>query len=230
MQRWYRGAVHPYRVFEQRVDALLAGGDKVLLDAGCGRTVPVLRTYLGKAQRLIGVELVDFTDVPPGIETHNTDLAHLPLPDGCVDVIMSRSVFEHLTDPEPVYREFARVLRPGGRVVFLTANMWDYGTLAARLVPNRYHAKVISAVEGRAEEDTFPTAYKTNTRKDVDRLARDAGLSVERFDYLSQYPNYLLFNGVLFALGTAYEKLISRFDALRILRGWILVTLYKPGA
>ncbi len=230
LDRYYGHLPHPYRLFEQQADRLIAaGGVQTLLDAGCGRTVPVLRKYLGRVPRLIGVELVTFTEVPPGIETHNADLAHLPLPDACVDLIISRSVFEHLQDPDSVYREFARVLRPGGRVVFLTANLWDYGTLVARLVPNRFHAKVVKAGEGRAEEDTFPTAYRTNTRSDVQRLAQSAGLKIDGFEYLSQYPNYLLFSGVLFAIGTAFEKLISRFDALRGLRGWILVTLRKPG-
>lgn len=228
LERFYKDVPHPYRLFERRVDSLLGPGVRVLVDAGCGRTVPVLRKYLGRVERLIGIELVDFTDVPAGIETHNADLGALPLADGSVDLIMSRSVFEHLTDPEPVYREFARVLRPGGRVVFLTANMWDYGTLAARMIPNRFHGRIVKAVEGRAEEDTFPTAYKTNTRGDVDRLAAQSGLRVEAFEYLSQYPNYLMFNGVLFAIGTAFERLISRFEVFRLLRGWILVTLVKP--
>jgi hypothetical protein len=106
--------------------------------------------------------------------------------------------------------------------------MWDYGTLVARLVPNRFHGKIVKAVEGREEEDTFPTAYKTNTRGDVNRLAQNSRLQVQAFDYLSQYPNYLMFNGLLFLIGTAYEKLISRFHALRGLRGWIMVTLAKP--
>ena len=228
LARWYGGVPHPYRLFEQRVDALLGSGGKVLLDAGCGRTVPVLRKYLGRAERLIGIELVDFTDVPPGIETHKSDLARLPIADASVDLIMSRSVFEHLTDPDSVYREFARVLAPGGRVVFLTANMYDYGTLVARTIPNRFHARIVRTVEGRAEEDTFPTAYKTNTRRDVLRLAAQSGMQIEQFEYLSQYPNYLMFNGLLFALGTAFEKIVSRFDALRLLRGWIMVTLVKP--
>ncbi|HMO46568.1 MAG TPA: class I SAM-dependent methyltransferase [Rubrivivax sp.] len=226
--RWYGHLPHPYRIFERRVEELIGPRVEVLLDAGCGRTAPVLRKFLGRVPRLIGVELVDFTDVPSGIDTHKTDLAHLPLADASVDLIMSRSVFEHLTDPQSVYLELARVLRPGGRIVFLTANLWDYGTFAARLVPNRFHGSVVKAVEGRAEEDTFPTAYKTNTRRDVQRLAQASGLHIESFDYLSQYPNYLLFNGLLFAVGTVYEKLISRFDALRFLRGWILVTLVKP--
>ena len=84
------------------------------------------------------------------------------------------------------------------------------------------------AEEGRQEEDTFPTAYKSNTRRSVERLAAASGLRVAAFDYLSQYPNYLMFNGVLFFLGMCYEKLIARVHALRGLRGWILVTLEKP--
>lgn len=182
----------------------------------------------GRTITLIGVELVEFTDVPAEIETHNADLSRLPLDDTSVDLIMSRSVFEHLSNPSDVYREFARVLRPGGRIVFLTANLWDYGTLVAMMVPNRLHGRIVRSVEGRAEEDTFPTAYKTNTRSAVDSLARGAGLRVESFEYLSQYPNYLMFNGFLFFLGTCYERLINRFHALRYLRGWILVTLHKP--
>jgi SAM-dependent methyltransferase len=229
LARYYGSSEHPYRTYELEVDRLLPRGG-TLLDAGCGRSVPVLRKYLGRAGRLIGVELVDFTDIPSGIETHNADLAKLPLADASVDLIMSRSVFEHLADPESVYREFARVLKPGGAVVFLTANMWDYGTLVARMVPNRFHAPIVRNVEGRAEEDTFPTQYKTNTRSAVNRLAAGSGLKVGAFRYLSQYPNYLMFNGVLFFLGTCYEKLISRFKALRFLRGWILVTLRKPNA
>jgi SAM-dependent methyltransferase len=228
--RFYADEDHPYRVFERRVTSLLTGpaSQGTLLDAGCGRTVPVLRRFMGKAKRLVGIELVEFTDVPAGIETHQTDLANIPLPDASVDIIMSRSVFEHLTDPLSVYKEFARILKPGGRVVFLTANLYDYGTAIARLVPNRHHAKVVKAVEGRAEEDTFPTAYRTNTRKDVGQLCASTGLTLASFEYLTQYPNYFLFNGFLFFLGMCYEKLVAKVEALRFLRGWILVTLEKP--
>jgi SAM-dependent methyltransferase len=229
LQRYYKHRVHPYGQFEARVDALIGPGTRALLDAGCGRTAPVLRKYIGRVDRLIGVELVEFKDVPAGIETYMTDLATLPLDDASVDLIMSRSVFEHLADPQKVYAEFSRVLRPGGRVVFLTANMWDYATLVAKLVPNRFHARIVRRVEGRSEEDTFPTEYRTNTASAVKRLAADANLQVEAFEYLSQYPNYLMFNGVLFFLGMCYERLINRFHALRFLRGWLLVTLRKPG-
>lgn len=228
-KRYYGHLLHPYQIFEEQAERLLPARGGVLLDAGCGRGVPVLRKYADRCDRLIGVDLVEFTDVPAGIETHRTDLAKLPLTDASVDLIISRSVFEHLVDPATVYAEMQRVLRPGGHILFLTANMWDYGTLVARMVPNRLHAKVVKAVEGRDEQDTFPTAYRTNTRAAVERLASGAGLRVREFEYLSQYPNYLMFNGAAFFVGMCYEKVISRFRSLRFLRGWILVTLEKAG-
>lgn len=226
-RRYYANTAHPYRVFEDLVASLLPQGG-VLLDAGCGRTAPVLQKYRGKAGRLIGADMVDFTGAPDDLQLFNCDLATLPLDPGSVDLVMSRSVFEHLERPDLVYRELARVLKPGGKVVFLTANVWDYATLIARLVPNRFHARIVARTEGRAEEDVFPTCYRTNSRKAVDALAADSGFEVKRFDYLGQYPNYFMFNGALFFLGTCYDKLVTRFEALRYLRGWILVTLAKP--
>lgn len=226
LSRYYKSEDHPYRLFEREVMNCLKP-ELVLLDAGCGRTMPVLKGYIGKARRLIGVELVEFSESIDGIESVNSDLARIPLPDASVDVIMSRSVFEHLVDPSAVYKEMHRLLRPGGQLIFLTANLWDYATVIAKLVPNRFHGRIVAKIEGRAEEDVFPTAYKTNSRGAVHRLAKESGFIVERIDYLSQYPGYFMFNGVLFFLAMCYEKLISKFSAFAILRGWILVKLVK---
>lgn len=227
LRKYYGNSPHPYRIFEAEVGKALQP-ESVLLDAGCGRAVPVLRKYIGRASRLIGVELVEFTDVPSEIETYRADLSAIPLPDETVDVIMSRSVFEHLDDPLSAYREFARILRPGGHLIFLTANMWDYSTLIARAIPNRFHPRIVRYTEGREEDDVFPTRYRTNTRRVVERLSAQAGLHVDAFRYLGQYPNYFMFNAGLFVLGTGFDKLVTRFEALRLLRGWILVTLRRP--
>lgn len=224
--RFYKNEDHPYEIFEDRVQTLLKAGD-TLLDAGCGRTAPVLQKFKLVAGRLIGVDLVDPRDVAEGLEYYKADLGAIPVGDASVDLVISRSVFEHIEDPECVYQEANRILKPGGHLVFLTANIWDYGTAIARLVPNRFHSKIIKAVEGRPEEDTFPTAYKTNSPSVVNRLAAGAGFQVQSFEYLNQYPNYFMFNGALFLIGVGYEKLTSRFHSLRFLRGWILVTLQK---
>jgi SAM-dependent methyltransferase len=228
--KFYGNDSHPYQLFEEQVAVSLKPGD-TLLDGGCGRTAPVLVKFRGKAARLIGVDLVDFTTEVDGVELLNGDLSNIPLPDGSVDVIMARSVMEHVTDPLAVYSELARVLRPEGRLIFLTANLWDYAALIAKLIPNRLHPWIVSNTEGRAGEDVFPTAYKTNTKGAVERWAKATGFEVASFEYLSQYPNYFMFSAPLFLIATAYEKLIRNVDALKFLRGWIFVVLKKspPG-
>jgi SAM-dependent methyltransferase len=217
---------HPYRIFEREVGHHLRP-EHSLLDAGCGRTAPILSKFKGKARRLIGVDLVDFEPHADGLELLKHDLAQMPIDSRSVDLVMSRSVMEHVTDPARVYGEICRVLKPGGHFIFLTANLWDYASIIAKLIPNRLHPWIVSRTEGREEQDVFPVAYRTNTRGAVSRWGRQAGFEIASFRYLGQYPSYFMFNGFLFLLATGYEKLISRVSALNCLQGWIMVTLRK---
>jgi SAM-dependent methyltransferase len=223
----YFGQDHPYRVFEREVERYLRP-EHTLLDAGCGRAAPILAKFRNRARRLIGVDLVDFAPADEELELYHCDLGAIPIEDSCIDVTMARSVMEHVTDPARVYGEIYRVLKPGGRFIFLTANLWDYASIIAKLVPNRFHPWIVSKTEGREEHDVFPVAYRTNTRGAVQKWAKQAGFEIISFRYLGQYPSYFMFNGYLFLLATGYEKLIGRVAALNFLQGWILVTLRKP--
>ena len=225
--RYFGQQDHPFRIFEREIDRILMP-DQTLLDAGCGRTAPILVRYRGRAHRLIGVDLVEFDPRMQGLELYRCDLKAIPLESSCVDVVMARSVIEHVTEPALVFAEIHRVLKPGGHFVFLTANLWDYASLIAMLVPNRFHPWIVSRTEGRAEEDVFPVAYRANTRRAIDRWASQAGFERISFRYLGQYPAYFMFIGVLFLLATGYEKLLDKVPALAFLRGWIMATLRKP--
>jgi SAM-dependent methyltransferase len=227
INKHFAGWEHPYRTMEREVDRLLNSSSS-LLDVGCGRTAPVLQKYRGRARRLIGVDQVDFTESVDGVELYQRDMTSTELESGSVDVAMARSVMEHAVNPEGTYAEMYRILVPGGSFVFLTANVWDYATIIARLIPNRFHPWIVHRTEGRAEEDVFPTVYKSNSRRQVEKLAKRTGFVVSNFQFLGQYPNYLLFSRPLFMMGAAYEKFIARHSRLNWLRGWILVTLRKP--
>lgn len=228
IDRWFPPHTHPYRKLEAIIHASIDKTSTVL-DIGCGRTAPTLLSLRGKAGALIGVDLVPFT-----IEASDAKL--IPgsaddmggIPSGTVDFAYSRAVMEHLDNPERALAEIARVLKPGGRYVALTPNFWDYGSLIAWLVPNRFHGQVVKYAEGRNEIDTFPTCYKANTRASVERLARQSGLALTAFDYLGQYPNYLSFSRPLFWLGCQYENFLARHQSLHCLRGWLLYQLTKP--
>ena len=223
----YFSEEHPYEIFEREVESCLRP-DHTLLDAGCGRTAPILGKYRGKARRLIGVDMVEFSPAARGLELHRADLAAMPLDDDCVDLVMARSVMEHVTDPRRVYGEIYRVLKPGGHFVFLTANFWDYASLIATVIPNRFHPWMVAKMEGRDEQDVFPIAYRTNTRRAVKKWAKGAGFEIISSRYLGQYPSYFMFNGFLFLMATGYQKLIGSIPALHFLQGWIFVTLRKP--
>lgn len=227
IDRHFPPSTHPYRVFQRRIEALIAPGITAL-EIGCGRKAPILTSLVGTAERLIGIDVVPFAIQDPRIELHQCSAAMMtPIQDGSVDLVFSRSVMEHVDDADAVYAEIRRVLSPGGTYVFLTPNFWDYGSLVAYCVPNSLHGRIVRATEGRLEEDVFPTHYRSNTRSAITQLAVAHGLKICEFDYLGQYPNYLRFNIMLFRLGCYYEKFLARFRILHPLRGWILCSLKK---
>jgi SAM-dependent methyltransferase len=227
LHRFYDGVPHPYRVLEDEVKSKLTG-ESVFVDAGCGHSAELGLNVCKYARWTLGVDSVGFdAQAVRNLTCIRADLQRLPLADRSVDLVAARSVMEHIDDPLAVYREVQRVLRPGGYFVFLTPSSWDYATIIAKLVPNRYHGKLVRLTEGRAEVDTFPTFYRSNTIRAINALARKSGFALEREACLGQYPSYLMFNPVLFLLGTAYDRIVTRFDLLQQLRGWLLVTLRK---
>jgi SAM-dependent methyltransferase len=204
----------------------MVGPGMTVVDGGCGHEAPTLNLLRGRGARLVGVDLVPLFP-QDGLELVVGDLAAVPLPESSVDLLYSRSVMEHVTDPASVYREANRLLKPCGRWIFLTANRWDYVSLVARIVPNRFHAAIVKRMEGRAEIDTFPTAYLSNDRGQIERLAAQAGFRIDRFQRLSQYPSMFHKVPSLFLLASIYERIVMRFSVLAPLRGWLLVELVR---
>jgi len=226
--RYFPPATHPYRVLERRIDLAVRAGTRVL-DVGCGRTAPDLARLRGRGAHLMGIDLVAFTVQDPELELRAASVEKMTgIADGSIDFAYSRAVMEHVDAPALAFAEIARVLAPGGRYLALTPSFWDYGSLVAWIVPNIYHGWLVKRLEGRAEEDTFPTRYRANTRSAVERFARGAGLEVSHFEYLGQYPNYLAWSRTLFRIGCFYERLIARIPLFHPLLGWILFEVRKP--
>lgn len=153
-----------------------------VLDFGAGRGGPLAteKRWLRELQdlRQLGAE-VWATDIDPVVRQHpasdhqvvlEADAA-LPFADDFFDVIVSDWTFEHIADPEAVAAELLRILRPGGWICARTPNKYGYVKIAASLVPNRLHVKVLNRVQpDRKEKDVFPTVYKMNTIGQIRRL------------------------------------------------------------
>ncbi|MGL6234901.1 MAG: class I SAM-dependent methyltransferase [Segniliparus sp.] len=108
---------------------------RVFLDAGCGEGYFSRMLAARGAARVHGVdscpELVDAARSFAGEDAsrtayHLADAAALPLPDGAVDVVVANRLPHGLDDPGKRFHEFARVLRPGGLLVFLALHPCFY--------------------------------------------------------------------------------------------------------
>ncbi len=158
------------------------------LDLGCGWQITAewaaspnkQRALARRARRFVGV------DLDPGMWKHTLlddrvfgSGEALPFARSSFDVVTANMVVEHLPDPERVFGEVRRVLRPGGRLVFHTPNKRYYMIWLASKAPESLKQRVARLLDDRADEDIFPTLYRANTPESVRQAFQAAGLEAE---------------------------------------------------
>lgn len=158
----------------------VAGAD--VLDAGCGSGWYAER-LLERGARVVSVDLnPDLVTAAAArlgdrAEVRQWDLAR-PLTfarDASFDLVLAPLVLHYLTDWAPTLAEFARVLRPGGRLLFSTHHPFmDWQTFG---LPDYF-----ATVEVEDVWDVGPVHF---TRRPLRRIAGDlaaAGFVIERLD------------------------------------------------
>jgi SAM-dependent methyltransferase len=156
------------------------------LDVGCGRDLfpsnPRLAEMLAaRCRLLVGIDPDDNIQANPLLHERAQCLLQDFRTDRRFDLITLRMVVEHITDPEGAVASLDRLIRPGGRVVVYTVSKWSPAALAAALTPMAVHHAAKKALWMTAPEDTFPTAYRMNTRGRLARLFAAADFAEERF-------------------------------------------------
>jgi ubiquinone/menaquinone biosynthesis C-methylase UbiE len=219
-ERFYRPEFRGmYDRFSDVIHEHVRKGD-VMLDAGCG-SGRVFQYAFDEANRPRLIAGVDLTEEPKGNRNVDAaaraDLARLPFRDATFDIAISSHVAEHLTQPEAVFGELSRVLKPGGRLLILTPNRWHYVTVSAALMPHSFHLR-FNQSRGVDAHDIFPTVYRANTAKRLRALYESAGLDVEALYQFETEPEYLAFSTPTYALGVGFERVVNRFSVLKHLR------------
>lgn len=120
-----------------------------LLDLGCGKA-PLYGVYAPHASEVVGV------DWAPGEHVDLCcDLAHpLPFEDGRFDTVILSDVLEHVPDPQLLWRELARLLVPGGKVIL---NVPFYYSIHAH--PHDYYRYTNFALQRFATLNAFDTLH-----------------------------------------------------------------------
>jgi SAM-dependent methyltransferase len=144
----------------------LASGVTLELGAGTGKTF----AYYGQASRVFGLDAswamlsrARRRIRPPVRALLLGDVAHLPVRDRSAETVTATFVCCVQADPRPAVREIARVLRPGGRAVFL-----EY--VLPRRGPLRWLMRLL--------EPPLRLVYGLQWQHDLPASLNDAGLRV----------------------------------------------------
>lgn len=206
----------------------LAPVEGTILDVGCGRgegiedpspTRARLCDFRRAGVRVLGIDVDPNAAANPIIDEFRRFEIGAPWPveSSSVDLVLSRSVLEHVDDVPAYFREVVRVLKPGGCLAAHTSNVWSYPGIAARLVPNRLHARVISVAQpGREERDVFPTLYRCNSTWRLRRALREAGLTGAVYGVEAE-PSYLQFSALAYRVAASLHAFIPSAFRSRLL-------------
>ncbi len=205
--------------------------ETLVLDAGGGQGSWFLRSLVGQARQVIGVD----TQRPAH---HILDafvqgtLEALPFPDGTFHVIVCNDVIEHLVHPYQSMAEVARVLSPpsrrgakdGGLFFFKTPCLYAPSSLLTHLFPYVWHRRV-KRLLGVPVDHVFPTAFRCNTPSSLDACLREAGMEPEWLLRVDGTFGYFAFNRPLYVLGLLYSRFLS-LPPFRPFRS-VLVGVYR---
>jgi len=123
------------------------------------------------------------------------------------DLLTLRMVAEHIAKPTDATAAMARLVKPGGKVVIYTVNKFAPVSLVAWATPFWLHHPIKKFFWNTEEKDTFPVAYKMNTRDALARLATAAGFRETAFEHLDDCRTFAQFKGLNFCEMVGWKML-----------------------
>jgi ubiquinone/menaquinone biosynthesis C-methylase UbiE len=177
---------------------------------------------------VVGVDLDPRVEPRFHSEFRRAGLADMPFAPKIFDVILSEYVLEHVRDPAAAFAEMTRVLKPGGRILVLTPNLFSYKSLVARFTPHAFHhAMGRVRYGGGHEDDMYPTVFRCNTAGRLRRLARENGLQVESLRFVNNGPTWFERFPLVFGAFHLFHLALDRWQVARQLRCSLVVEFRK---
>lgn len=215
-------------IFRKEIECNLRGTDAIL-DLGAGAGIIKETNFRGKVRQVCGIDPDERVLSNPFLDEAKVGCGEsIPYPEQTFNLVFSDNVLEHLEYPGAVFKEVARVLKPGGRFLVKTPNKWHYIPTMARLTPHRFH-QYINRIRGRSTADTFHKFYRVNNPSDFKRFAREAGLRIVKVRLIEGRPEYLRFNALTYLLGWLYERIVNKLPGMARFRVLLLAVLENPG-
>jgi SAM-dependent methyltransferase len=227
----YPGVVSRWDDERLRAEVLarLQPGDR-MLDLGAGAGIVPQMNFRGRAAQVCGVDPDPRVVTNPHLDEARVGVGEkIPYPDAHFDLVVADNVLEHLDNPDRVFSEIARVLKPGGVFIAKTPNAWHYVPTIARFTPHSFH-RFICRLRGRASIDTFPTRYRANTPSAIAAIGGRHGLKLEATSTHEDRPEYLRITAPTYLVGWLYERAVNTLPGGAKLRSVLIAVLRKSAA
>jgi SAM-dependent methyltransferase len=208
---------------------------QVVLDIGGGKECPFL-DYLEAPHRHLIIALdVSETELRRNRQLRYKIVAdaaanQFPFRDGAADLVVSRSVVEHVRDNAAFFANCARVLRPGGVMVHAFPGRYAPFALINQLLPNWLARRLVGYLHPDwVEEDNygFLAFYDRCYFSAVRDMLRRNGFEDFSFDLLYYQSIYFNFFFPIYLLMLAYDLMASALG-IRNLASGIVVTAARP--
>ena len=180
-----------------------------VLDIGCGHG-DFLKEVYSKTPQIYGLD-PDARALEKNTFIQNKVVGvveKLPFENSVFDLVVMAWVMEHLKEPRVAFGEIYRALKPGGKVIFLTPNVWNYNVWIIRLIPEKFHDFFTRKLYGRQENDTFKKYYRVNSAKKINQTLGAVGFKKSRLIFNGD-PSYISFNKILFKFACFLEKILD---------------------
>jgi len=151
------------------------------LDIGCGNESELAEDLQFKIK--LGTDLLAPQDIPAlKIPFVQSDLYFLAFKNKCFDLILLRFVVEHIEFPQKAMQEISRILKPNGKIIILTTNIFSPIIFLPKLLPYKFRKKLILKIFGVAEDDIFPTYHRINSKRAIKKF--NSLLFVQKWQYI----------------------------------------------
>jgi len=148
-----------------------------LLDFGAGVGAFAKELLLSfEVDKVVCVDLLPRPDdLPEAVDWIQSDLNDsLPLPEASFSAITAVEVIEHLENPRAVFRELARLLRPGGILVLSTPNQESLRSYITLITSGHFAA---------FRDRSYPAHITALLRQDFIRLCKETSFVAPNFRY-----------------------------------------------
>jgi ubiquinone/menaquinone biosynthesis C-methylase UbiE len=155
-------------------------GDIPLRMLGAHGTLRIVAVDMAESMLRVAAKHASSRGLAERLELRRLDAKASTLPEAFFDLVMSNSVAHHIPEPIALFREIARVVRPGGAIM-----VRDLARPASRRAARDIVERVSPNDSTKQKQLFFDSLCAALTVDEVRALARDAGLRDLRVEMVS---------------------------------------------